>query len=75
MNGYLPTLNLSPQTEKLLIKKKIYYTFAYGGELRFYKHNQLIWYASAEMDELVKNGNECIDFFVKNGYIPNMETQ
>ncbi len=83
INNYLPELNISPTVEKLLNEKKIYFTFAYAGELRCYKHNELIWYECAptaknqfggwtlDMDYLVKKGNECVEFFVKNGYIPN----
>ncbi len=65
-------MNISPEVQALLESKKIYFTFAYYDELRFYKHNQLIWQKSdSDVDVLLKEGRKCIDFFVKNGYIPN----
>jgi len=76
---------LSPEVEKMLEAKKIYFTTAYFGQLRCYKHNELIWWASAtttlnqqgihiNYDYLYKKGKECIDFFLEHGYIPNMES-
>lgn len=85
MSEYLPNLDITPEVEKLLKEKKIYFTFAYAGELRCYKHNQLIWYACApcwknefggysfDMDSLVEKGNEYIELFIKNGYIPSQD--
>lgn len=75
--------DIDHKTLNLLEEKKIYFTFAYIGTLRCYKHNQLIWQAHApcrknkvggyEFDEyyLIERGKECVEFFKRNGYIPN----
>lgn len=64
---------------KKLEEKKIYFSFAYIGMARCYKHNQLIWQVFSPTigwgseDYLINEVKECIKFFIENGYIPNME--
>lgn len=72
---------LTKEESEALEKKKIYFTFAYIGIARAYKHNQLIWEYHAnsflneqnvwvfDPDELVEKARGKVDFFMKYGYI------
>lgn len=64
-------LGLAPEQELALWKKHIYFSFAYVGEVRFYKHNVLAWTASGTEEELIEHARKCLRFFFERGYIPN----
>jgi hypothetical protein len=78
-------LELDSSTRVLLKEKKIYFTFAYIGLVRCYKHEHLIWQASTEFfcnefgcwsyDEkvLIEKAKECVKYFLEHGYIPSMD--
>ncbi len=64
-------LGLTDNQIAALEKKHIYFSFAYVGCVRIYKHEVLIWTATGTDDELIEHSKKCLEFFFENGYIPN----
>jgi hypothetical protein len=53
-------LGLTPEQAASLEKKHIYFSFAYVGCVRVYKHNELVWTASGTNGELIEHSKKCL---------------